>query len=104
MTAFARVLGGEQPMTSSMTAWPRCAGDGPARAEGSGRCPSLAGRRARFLPTLKPPIALRGDTPLGLNAVIVRCLSREPAVRFASADDLLALALTALGLGFGHSG
>jgi eukaryotic-like serine/threonine-protein kinase len=37
-----------------------------------------------------PPSALRGDVPPGLDAVVMRCLEKDRARRYASADELAA--------------
>ncbi|APR80182.1 Serine/threonine-protein kinase pkn3 [Minicystis rosea] len=39
--------------------------------------------------TLQRPSELRGDLPPGLEAVIIRCLEKDPDLRFASVDDLV---------------
>jgi serine/threonine-protein kinase len=40
--------------------------------------------------TAEPPSSLRRSVPPGLDAVVMRCLEKDPDVRFASAQDLKA--------------
>ena len=60
-------------------------GTTPFHAEGVGRvCAAVMTRDP------VPPRRLRPDLPAGLETVILRCLEKDPARRFASAQDLAA--------------
>ena len=45
---------------------------------------------AHITENAKPPIDLRPDISAAINSIVMRCLAKDPAARYANAGELLA--------------